>query len=318
MPRKRKPRRGSLQYWPRKKARRIYPRQNFHIKGKEARPLGFAGWKAGMTHIVIVNNIQSQTYGKSITKPVTILDAPSLFCCGFRFYKNSPSSHVIAEKWSTKLPKGLELMRKTIPSRKNVIPESYDDVTLIVSTQPSKSGMAKRTPDVFELAIGGELNKKIEYAESMLGNEIHAADVFRPGEFVDVAGVTKGHGYSGSVKRFGIRTQGRKSQQMHRHVGSIGATTPRKVDWRVPMPGQYGFFTRTEFSKRIIMVGDDPNQITPKGGFLGYGNLKSFILVEGSVPGSRKRLVRLRKAARTTKVIPPEVTYISLASKQGA
>jgi len=323
MPRRTQSRHGSLQFWPRKRAKRIYPRQVFPFI-KDIKPLGFAGWKTGMTHILVTdNNARSPTYGKSIVKPVTILDAPSLFVCGFRLYRHSPSGLVsLGESWTLKYPKGLEIVKKANPSRKefdNNLIEKTDDIRLVVCTQPAKSGMRKRKPDLFELGIGGDdIKQKFDYVQSILGKEINARDIFKPGEFVDVAAVTKGHGYTGPVKRFGIRIQTRKDKQMHRHVGSIGPTTPRKVDWRVPQAGQFGFFTRTEFSKRIVMIDDDPKKVAPSGGFLGYGIIpESFIMVEGSVPGSRKRLVRLRKAMRTAKFIPPDIKYVSLASKQG-
>lgn len=314
-----------MQFWPRKRARRIYTTTRHWPHAKDIRALGFAGWKAGMTHIHIVdNNPKSPTYGRTIFKPVTILDSPSLFVCGFRLYRHSPSgSTSLAEKWATKIPKGLELMRRTIPSRKELdisAIEKAHDVHLIVSTQPAKSGLPKKRTEVFEIAIGGEnVKKKAEYAESLLGKELGAKDVLKPGEHVDVSAVTKGHGYTGPVKRFHIRIQTRKDKQMHRHVGSIGSTTPRKVDWRVPQAGQYGFFSRTEFNKRIIMIDDEAKKIMPAGGFLGYGNIpQSFIMIEGSIPGSRKRLVRLRKSVRNTKVNPADVKYVSLASKQGS
>lgn len=313
-----------MQFWPRKRAKRIYNRTRFWPESKDAKPLGFAGWKAGMTHILITdNNNKSPTYGKSIFKPVTIIDAPSLFVCGFRLYQHSASvSKSIGEKWTTKLPKGLEVMRKTAPSRKEIdakLLEKTSDVKLIVSTQPQKSGMAKKTPEIFELAVGGDAKQKIEYAESVLGKEISAKDIFKAGDFVDTSGVTKGHGYTGSVKRFHIRIQTRKDKQMHRHVGSIGATTPRKVDWRVPQAGQHGFHSRTEFNKRIVMIDEDTKKITPAGGFVNYGLVPgSFIMIEGSVPGTKKRLIRMRKAVRTAKHVPVDVKYISLSSKQTA
>ena len=283
-----------------------------------------------MTHIHVVdNNTKSPTYGKIIFKPATILDAPSLFVCGLRFYSSSAfssslssGSQSICEKWVTKIPKGLDLMKKTVPSRKEIdsnIIAKASDVRLIVATQPSKSGLAKKKPDVFEIVIGGDdVKKKMEYAESILGKELSAKDVFKQGEFVDVSAVTKGHGYTGPVKRYHIRIQTRKDKQMHRHVGSIGPTTPRKVDWRVPQAGQYGFFSRTEFAKRVLLVDDEPKKIIPAGGFLGYGIIpESFIMIEGSVPGSRKRLVRIRKSVRETKIVPADIKYISLTSKQG-
>jgi len=323
MPRRIQPRQGSLQFWPRKRARRIYPRTRHWTHSKDVKPLGFAGWKAGMTHIqTIDNNAKSPTYGKSIFKPVTIVDAPSLFCCGYRLYRHSPSLHAIGESWVTKFPRGLELLRKTIPSRKEFdskLLEKADDIHLIVCTQPGRSGLSKKKPEVFEVALGGaDVKQKFEYAQALLGKEIHAKDIFKPGEFVDVSAVTTGRGYQGPVKRYHIRIQTRKDKQMHRHVGSIGSTVPRKVDWRVPQAGQYGFFTRTEFNKRILLIDDDAKKVIPAGGFLGYGNPHSFIMIEGSVPGPRKRLVRLRKSVRTSKILPVDIKYISLASKQGA
>jgi large subunit ribosomal protein L3 len=316
MPKRTRPRRGSLEYWPRKRARRIYPRQHFQLS-KELKPLGFAAWKAGMTHVQLVdNNAQSPTYGKTITKAATILDAPPLLICGMRFYKKTDKGLVTAgEKWMEKLPENLF---KRVNKQKGSDSKDFIDVRLIVSTQPEKSGMKKKKPDVFEISVGGDdAKKKAEYCNSLLGKEIAAKDIFKPGEFVDISAVTKGHGFTGAVKRFGIRIQRRKDQQHHRHVGSIGSTTPGKISWRVPQSGQYGFFTRTELNKKILMIGDDPKKVNPKGGFLGYGPVNSFITIEGSVTGPSKRMIRLRKASRKKKTEPVEIKVMSLKSKQG-
>ncbi len=314
MPKRTRPRHGSLQYWPRKRAKRIVTRTRHWPSSKDVRALGFAGWKAGMTHVQLVDqNSKSPTYGKTIVRPVTILDAPSLFVAAIRFYSDSPSSHVVGEKWA-KLPKDVKLKIKT--DTKSSSPSQFDDVHLVVATQPSKSGLHARKSDLFEIAVGGTLEQKIAYCESLLGKEISAKDVFKPGEFVDASAVTKAFGFTGPVKRFGIRIQTRKDKQMHRHVGSIGSTVPRHIDWRVPAAGQHGFHTRTEYSKKVIMI-DDAAKVTPSGGFVGYGLPRQVILVEGSVPGPRKRLIRLRKAVRETRTIPVDVKYISLESKQG-
>ncbi|MBI2971979.1 MAG: 50S ribosomal protein L3 [Candidatus Aenigmarchaeota archaeon] len=320
MAKRSRPRRGSMQYWPRKRASRIYTRTRHWPSSKDTKPLGFAAWKAGMTHIQYIdNNAKSPTYGKLLSKAVTVLDAPSLFVVALRFYRKTHDGLATAgDVWHDKLPKDLAIERKAMPGKNREAPAHYTGVHLLVATQPAKSGMRKIKPDVFEIALGGEPAKQAEYGMSLLGKEIAAKDIFRPGEFVDVAAVTKGHGFTGVVKRFGVRIQTRKDKQMHRHVGSIGSTTPRKVDWRVPQAGQYGFFTRTEFSKRIVLIDDDAKKIIPAGGFLGYGMPQSFMLIEGSVPGHVKRLVRLRKAMRTTVFEPVEVKGISLESKQGA
>ncbi len=315
MPKRTRPRRGSLQYWPRKRAKKIVPRTSYWAESKDAKVLGFAGWKAGMTHVQVVdNNNKSPTFGRSVFKAVTVLDAPSLFVCAIRFYSKNDPDRVVGEKW-TKLPKDVKL--KTRAGKDNV-PENFNDIRILVATQPTKSGMRTKMSNVFEMGVGGTKDEKMKYAEEMLGKEISAKDVFKSGDFIDVSGVTQGYGFMGPVKRLGIRIQTRKDKQMHRHTGSIGGWVPRKVDWRVPLPGQYGFFTRTEFSKRVMLIGDDPTKITPKGGFVGYGIPKSsFILIEGSVPGPKKRLIRIRKATRTTKTVPADIKHISLQSKQG-
>jgi len=80
----------------------------------------------------------------------------------------------------------------------------------------------------------------------------------------------------------------------------------------VPRAGQLGFFQRTEYNKRIIKIGFDGKEITPKGGFHRYGVIKGpYILLKGSVPGPPKRLIRLRHAVRGPEEIQkPQVTYV--------
>lgn len=314
MPKRTRPRHGSLQYWPRKRAKRIITRTRHWAPSKEAKPLGFAGWKAGMTHVQLVDqNSKSPTYGKTIVKAVTVLDAPSLFVSAIRFYKSVSGDRVIGETWA-KIPKDIKLKTKT--STKSEAPKEFDNITLVVATQPAKSGMRQTKSDMFEIAVGGSAEQQLAYAEAVLGKEISAKDIFKPGEFVDASAVTKAFGFTGPVKRFGIRIQTRKDKQMHRHVGSIGSTVPRHIDWRVPAAGQHGFHTRTDFTKKLIMI-DDAAKVMPSGGFVGYGLPKSVILVEGSVPGPRKRLVRLRRAVRDARTIPVDIKYISVESKQG-
>ena len=320
-------RRGSLQYWPRSKSRRIYPYVNWQgIQGQNGEGLmGFACFKAGMTHVQYVDTrSNAPTHNKIITKAVTILDAPAVLVLGARFYGKSHTSAltILGEKWFDAIPKELEITRKTFPGKKasTVDMAKVTDVRLIVSTQPKKSGMHKKKPDVFELGIGGsDSGEKAKYAESLLGKEISAKDVFKPGEWIDVSAITKGHGFTGTVKRFGIRIQGRKDKQMQRHPGSIGPTTPRKINWTVAMSGQYGFFARTEYTKRVLDMGDDASKVNPSGGWLRYGLVPgSYIIVEGSIPGPTKRLIFVRKPVRSRrKEVVTELRYISTDSKQG-
>lgn len=307
MPKRTRPRRGSLQFWPRKRAKRIYSSLKSDI--------GFAAFKAGMTHVEITdNNSKSSTYGKVIVKPVTILDAPSLFVLGIRYYKKTTSGlKAVSEKWTDNIPKDLEIKRKTLPG-KGKDTEDFDESRLIVATQPSKSGMHKKKPDIFEMNFEGDVKTKSD----LLGKEISAADVFKPGEFIDVSGVTKGFGFTGPVVRYGIRIQTRKDEQHHRHVGSIGPVVPRKVSWRVPAAGQYGYFNRTETSKRVLAIDTDGSKVNADGGLIGYGLVNNYIIIEGSIPGARKRLIMLKKSHRPKNAIPVDIKSISTTSKQGA
>ena len=83
-----------------------------------------------------------------------------------------------------------------------------------------------------------------------------------------------------------------------------------------------GYHQRTEFNKKVVKVGTDGAEVTPKGGFLNYGEVRNnYILVHGSVPGPTKRLIRFRDATRLPKkaeVEAVDVTYVSVESKQGA
>jgi large subunit ribosomal protein L3 len=84
--------------------------------------------------------------------------------------------------------------------------------------------------------------------------------------------------------------------------------------------GQLGFQQRTEFNKRILRISEDASEITPSGGFLHYGILRSpYVLVKGSIPGPVKRLIRIRPAMRLGEhvVRMPTIQFVSVQSKQG-
>jgi large subunit ribosomal protein L3 len=75
-------------------------------------------------------------------------------------------------------------------------------------------------------------------------------------------------------------------------------------------------------NKLILKVGESGQEVSPKGGFLHYGEVRNpFVLVHGSVPGPTKRLVRMRDPVRRQQADlkeAPEMVYISTESKQGA
>jgi large subunit ribosomal protein L3 len=316
-----KPRAGSLAFYPRKRARRIYPRLSVYPESEKVKVLSFAGYKAGMTHVVLIDNKKSSpTFGQEIVVPATVLDCPPLKVVGLRAYeKKRKGFSILTETWIKELPKGIERKVRIKPKEENLskIESNLDKISklrLIISTQPKLSGIGKKKPEIFEIEIGGKDNKeKLEFAKSLLGKEISAKDVVREGELVDVIAITKGKGTAGPVKRFGVKIQRRKAHGKERHVGSLGPEHPARVRWTVAQAGQLGFQRRTEYNKRILKIGDDGKEITPKGGFKNYGIIKSnYVLVEGSIPGAKKRLIVLRPAIRAskTKFLVPEIKEI--------
>ncbi len=318
-----RPKRGSRAFYPRKRAKRIYPRQNFPLIEAEPKALGFAGYKAGMTHVMIIDqNSNSPTYGMKVFTPVTVIECPPLTVFGFRCYTKTYEGlktlcDVFAQKLDKKLQRKTTLGKGKIPETK---PEDIDlekvyDVRLLCHTNPP----FKKTPEIFEIGIAGtDITAKVEYASKLLGNNLEIMDVFSEGEFIDISAVTKGKGTQGPVKRFGVKIQGRKVQQAHRHTGVLGSRGRGRVLPTVPLAGQCGYQTRTELNKLIVKI-VSPEEINPKGGFPHYGLLKhTGVLVKGSVPGPQKRLIRMRIAIRPPAKKPQfQVDYISLASKQG-
>ncbi len=324
MPQKRKPRAGSMQYWPRKRARRIYARVRSWAKSKEAKLLGFAGYKVGMTHLVISDNRKaSTTKGMDIFCPATIIECPPLKTLSIRFYKNTQyGSKLVSEVMADNFDK--ELKRKIIlPKKKDAkkeIPNDYDYIRLVVHTSPGRTGLGKKMPEIFEAAIGGNKEDQMKYAQEKLGKEINISEVFKEGQQLDIHAVSKGKGVQGPVKRFGVSLRQHKSEKGVRRVGSLGGWKAQgHIMWRVAKAGKMGYHTRTERNKWLLKIGNDAD-INKKGGFENYGVVKNpYVLVKGSVIGPKKRLVRFNEALVPNKIRPseaPSIQYIHLGVKQ--
>ena len=139
---------------------------------------------------------------------------------------------------------------------------------------------------------------------------------------VDVSSITKGKGWQGVTKRWGTKLLIHKNSKHRRLIGTLGPKRPGLVRHTVPQGGQVGFHQRTELNKRVLKIGDKGEEITPRGGFISYGDVKgNYLMLHGSVPGPSKRLVRMREPIRDTGIKlqeAPQVTFISIESKQGA
>ncbi|MBI2574633.1 50S ribosomal protein L3 [Candidatus Woesearchaeota archaeon] len=311
----RNPRHGSLQFWPRKRARRQHSRIRHHPELKEPRLSGFAGYKVGMTHAIAIDNRPaSHTKGNEIFMPLTVIECPPLKVASIRLYRQTPYGLKLAAEHAAEKADGEKL-----PEYEKEI-GSYAAVRVNVETQPKLTGTGKKHPELFEMAIGGNVQAQLEYAKHALGKEVKLQDVFREGQQVDVYAVTKGKGFQGPVKRFGVTLRPHKSEKGRRGPGNLGPWTGNR-SWTVAHAGKMGYHNRLERNKWIIKMADSAKGIDVKGGFLQYGVVRNqYMLLKGSVQGARKRLVKLMHAARHDKLVPehaPQITHISLQSKQG-
>ncbi|MBS7659309.1 MAG: 50S ribosomal protein L3 [Candidatus Bathyarchaeia archaeon] len=328
------PKHGSLAYLPRKRAKSIVARIRYwpEVKADNPRLLGFMAYKAGMTYAVIIETKKRSPYfGREVIRPVTVLDAPPILICAIRAYiKTTDGLKTFTEAWMDNPPKDLERVL-TLPDKFNTedglkkIEENIDKIAkirVLAITQPRLTSVPKKKPDVAEIEIGGgTIQQQFEYAKSILGKTISPSDVFSEGQYVDVVAVTTGKGFEGPVKRWGIKIKQHKSRKTKRGVGTLGPWKPSRVLYSVPRAGQMGFHQRTEYNKRILKIGVDGKEVTPKGGFIRYGLVRGpYILIEGSVPGPEKRLIKLRYPARPPKEVAeaaPQIVSISLESPQG-
>lgn len=299
------PRRGSKQFWPRVRARRMHPQiSSWSGSGVQ----GFAAYKAGMTQYVATETRKNVNHGKEIIKPATVLEVPPIYPISIVFYKvdSFGRKKKAGSLFDVKnLPKELKRDIKRQFNFKNETggkaPHTFDELRFEVATFPRKIGM-KKTPEIFEIGT----TQKLDEAKAHFGKELKISDCFAEGEFVNITAVSKGKGTQGPVKRFGIKLRNHHSKKGRRRVGSVGPTTPRKILWTIPLAGQLGSAQRTELNKLILKVSDKPEEVNSKKGFTKYGIIKgAFILVDGSVPGARKRMVLLRKQAKPVKVVLP-------------
>lgn len=329
-----RPRRGSLAFSPRKRAKSEVPRvRSWTADGEKSKMAGFAGYKAGMTHVVMIDDRpRSLTEGMEISVPVTVVEVPPMNVVAVRTYEMynggmRPAAESWAENLDSTLSRALTLPKMTKGASAEDLQaqiEHIADVRVITHTNPKLlSGVSKKKPDLMEMPItNGSIADRLDAARSMLGHQVPVTDVFQLGDILDVSAITKGKGVQGPVRRWGIAIQKRKHARTGkmRHVGNLGPWHPSHISWRVPQLGQMGYHQRTEYNKRLMAIGSDGLEVTPEGGFLGYGLVKNqYILIKGSLPGPAKRLVRMRKAIRPGKslVKEPQFLRISKESKQG-
>ena len=126
---------------------------------------------------------------------------------------------------------------------------------------------------------------RTEDAETKAVGDVVTCDLFTAGDKIDVTGTSKGHGFSGVIKRWNNHrlkeTHG--VGPVHREVGSMGAnSSPSRVFKGKKMAGQYGHENVTILNLEVVKVDKERN----------------VILVKGAVPGPVKGIVTLRNSVK--------------------
>jgi large subunit ribosomal protein L3e len=349
---------------PKKRARRGRGRIRSFPKDDASKPChltAFLGYKAGMTHIVRdLDRIGSKMHNKEIVEAVTVIETPPMVIVGVRGYVETPkglralttvwAAHIgedfkrnFYKSWSrskkaafSKYAKKYTESKSEIEAELARIKKYCKVVRAIAHTQVRKVSIGQKKAHVAEIQInGGTVAQKVDYAVSLFEKEIPVDSIFNQSEVIDVIAVTKGHGFEGVTRRWGVRKLPRKTHKGLRKVACIGAWHPARVSYAVPRAGQRGFFHRTEVNKKVFRIGkaDDTKnattdfdltekRITPLGGFPHYGVVdEDFLILKGCVPGPKKRCVTLRKSIIPQTSRPAlekvQLKFIDTSSKMG-
>ncbi len=190
----------------------------------------------------------------------------------------------------------LEVGPCTVVRRKTAEKDGYDAVVIGWGSVDEKHAHRLTKPEVGVFKKAGtpifRHVKEIRVKDAKLLGELKAGDVltvdkvFKQNQRIDVSGLTKGRGFQGVVKRWGMKGAARdsaSSHEHHRHIGAVGQRkTPGKV-WRGKhLPGHYG--TETVTVQNLFVRGIEAD--------------KNILLVSGAVPGHADGLLFVNTAAK--------------------
>ena len=324
--RKSQPRRGSIGYLPRGRAKSMEARIRAwpEISSEEPKLLAHAGFKAGCVQIVSIDDREkTPNAGKQLVSLGTVLVTPPILVVGVRGYSKDPNGlHAEFDVYAEDIPKQvskhitLKNKEKALENAEKILGR-IKEIFAIVTITPNTVGLEQKKPYIFEAAVkGGDVQKQFTFVKDLLGKEVKIDQVFETGSGVDVAAITKGKGWQGVITRMGVKRKQHKSRKSVREVGSLGPISPQNVMYTVPRAGQMGFHQRVEYNKRIMIMSNSDSEdfkINPEGGFKHFGLVKGdYVILKGSVPGTYRRLIKLRSQIRNipSKINKPNILEV--------
>ena len=248
------PRRGSMAYYPRKRAKSMEarirgwpasastraPRGGDKKGAPKPRLLAHAGFKAGCVQLVTIDDREhTPNAGKQLVSAATVIVTPPVFVLGIRGYKRDSGGRraafdVYAEdvpkEFSKYMPRHVAVPAKgedggagaagaaAAPlERARAMLGGVEDVVAVLAVSPRAAGLEQKRPYIFESAVdGGDAAAKFEYLSDNLGRHVRVGDVLDAGSGVDVAAITKGKGWQGVIQRMGAKRKQHKSRKTDR------------------------------------------------------------------------------------------------------
>ena len=175
----------------------------------------------------------------------------------------------------------------TVTQKKTVETDGYDAIQLGFMDVAEKK-LTK--PEAGHFAKAGVSCKKhlkefrLDDISGFNTGDTVTADIFAAGEKVDVTGITKGHGYTGAIKRWNLHMLGKTHGigPVHRQSGSMGVIDPARIFKNKKMAGQYGNEQVTVLNLEVVKVDTE----------------KNLIAVKGAVPGAKGGIVFIRDSVK--------------------
>ncbi|MCV3743605.1 50S ribosomal protein L3 [Ureaplasma sp. ES3154-GEN] len=165
-----------------------------------------------------------------------------------------------------------------------------------------------------ELGLFNKLNvepkryvKELRNVSANVGDKL-GVDTFVSNELVNVQAITKGHGFTGSIKRhnYSMGPVGHGAGYPHRYVGSIacgrGGSQAQRVFKGTKLPGHYGHELVTIKNLLVLDVRADEN----------------LILIKGAIPGPKGSLITIKSAQKENKASPVTIVNYNLVNQEQA
>ena len=125
---------------------------------------------------------------------------------------------------------------------------------------------------------------RLDDCSALNTGDIVSVDTFAAGDKVDVTGITKGHGYTGAIKRWNLHklrmTHG--VGPVHRQSGSMGVIDPARIFKNKKMAGQWGNEQVTVLNLKVVKIDSE----------------KNLIAIKGAVPGAKDGIVFIRDSVK--------------------